>query len=301
MKIAIFSDLHIHNYKRFDVNGSRLLNCLSALSSIFWYCHNTGIRHIVFGGDLFDQKKALPTEVINATAKAFSLLFSQHPDIEFYAISGNHDHATKNLYDNPCEHSLTWLSYMFPNNFTVIDNGAYRLPEVTIYGIPYYQTKEDFDKALQRAKGQLLFIHQTPYGIKNKFIHTDVDPSDFMHFKHVFCGHIHQHEKLLDNFTVIGSPLHRDFGDVGEDNGFLVYDTQTNTFVRELLGLPKFEKVQTITEESQNYQQEIVQEIEQHTDLEQYDNSKSHSELVTNYWKDNSEDEQLLNVGKSLL
>ena len=40
---------------------------------------------------------------------------------------------------------------------------------------------------------------------------------------------------------MVGSPLHRDAGDLGQDKGFLVFDTDSNTFERVILDYPVFD------------------------------------------------------------
>ena len=85
-KVLIFTDLHIHNYRKFDVDGNRLRNCILVLYDVFNYAAHKEINEIWFVGDLFDQQKSVPTEVLNDTFKAFSDLFYQFRDIHFYAI-----------------------------------------------------------------------------------------------------------------------------------------------------------------------------------------------------------------------
>jgi len=83
----------------------------------------------------------------------------------------------------------------------------------------------------------VLLIHQTPEH-SNPMIPFDVQPEEFG--CRVFCGHIHRYEDM-GNLVIIGSPLHRDLEDVGQDKGFLVYDLNADTYDRVLLDYPKFE------------------------------------------------------------
>ena len=52
-KVAIFSDLHIHNYGQFnDDSNVRLSNCLKVLNDIAEFCDSYGIDTVLFSGDL---------------------------------------------------------------------------------------------------------------------------------------------------------------------------------------------------------------------------------------------------------
>ena len=101
-KVAIFSDLHIHNYGQFnDDNNVRLSNCLKVLTDIAEFCDSYEIDTVLFSGDLYDTQKALLTVVVNETIDTFIRIAEKHPNLRFIAISGNHDHASKNLIDKP--------------------------------------------------------------------------------------------------------------------------------------------------------------------------------------------------------
>jgi len=312
MLVAVYSDLHIHNYSRYDVEGSRLDNCLLVLDLLYADCKARGIDLILFSGDMFDQAKGLPKIVINRTVSKFLQLRAEYPEIITYAISGNHDQETKNLIDKPAITALRFLSTIFPGWFNVIDNETVFLDHFSISGIPYYPIHEHYiDELTSRVSDikdmkyqtNILLNHQTPQGIKNKFVPADIDVINHVGFNHVFCGHIHQHEVLSDNFTVVGSPLHRDFGDEGEDNGFLIYDIRTNAMERVLLPLPKFERVDTLDTSSANYQKEniVIPEI---TDEDQkgLDLNLNHHEAVQEYFnKVDGSNMDLLAIGLSLI
>ena len=233
-KISVFSDLHIHNYVRFDKDGSRLNNTLKALVKLFDYNDKNGISTTLFAGDLFDSRKAVPTIVLNKTTKCFKYLYAKYPKQIIYAISGNHDQPTKNLEESEEVHSLQVIAELHPKRFILINNKVQELEEgVVVAGIPYYDYKEDFfgsikkinEEVASKSLPKILMIHQTPKN-KNEKMPFDVDATDkvFSGWDLVLCGHVHSQERLLDRYWIIGSPLHRDLGDEGSEKGFMVFD-----------------------------------------------------------------------------
>jgi DNA repair exonuclease SbcCD nuclease subunit len=226
----------------FNENGQRLNNTLSVLNDMFEVADKNKISTILFVGDLFDQQKSLLVEVINRTTERFSTLFSAYPDIKFVCISGNHDYNSKNTLEHNAESSIMFLSEVF-DNFIVIDNKEYVIDnKYLIYGIPYYQHKEHFLARLKSAAPDcdLLLIHQNAPN-QNPMITQDFTLEDIESFNMVLCGHIHKHEKVSKNLTIVGSPLHKDLNDEGQDKGYLIYNLETNSYKRHLLeAYPKF-------------------------------------------------------------
>lgn len=319
----VFSDYHLHDYRQFNTDGKRLKNCIKVLYDIAEFANKNNIKYILFGGDWYDQQKELPTKVVNASIAAIQELTVKYPDLIWIMISGNHDYATKNLWHSPAVTALTHIEAT-SNNFHLIDNGVYQIGETSVVGIPYYEMVEDFGLALDNAvehtkdlKGKkVLMIHQTPKGIGNAMIKADTDPYDvrYDNFDYVYCGHIHKRQDLNDKFTVIGSPIHRDLGDVGESKGFLVINLDKPEkgykFI-ELTGYPHF--VQIMEGEERSDIDEVGAYVVEKPNIAQISTAKSMNadrfntgltpkELLKNYWEEvNGKDKELLEVGLEFL
>jgi len=248
MKVLVFSDLHAHNYKKFDENESRLFNCLRVVENCFTIAHENGITYIIFTGDLYDQQKALPTIVVNMMIQVLFELFKAYPNIHIISISGNHDHSSKNLLDIEAHSALFHLDLIF-DNFHIIDNKSLHIKDgddnVVFHGIPYYSHREHFlqkvkENPLEMNAKNYLMIHQTPKH-SNPMIQHDFEGSELSNYDYVFCGHIHKHEQITNNVVLVGSPLHRDLGDEGQEKGVLIFDTKTDTYERIILNYPKIQ------------------------------------------------------------
>lgn len=239
MILTVFSDLHIHNYQAYSHNGNRLDNTLDVLVKVFEFSRKNNCKHILFCGDLYDRQKAIPTSVVNRTIAVFNDLF-ETSDIQLIAITGNHDLATRGGVDVEYVSALEHLAEIF-DNFHLIDFSSYEITctdgctvhmqdtTVHIQGIPYVHSREDFDKALDAACDSvmgdvaILMTHQTP----DQFMNGEFDCEDhrFSVFDFVFNGHVHK-SFYAGNVLTVGSPLHRDFGDEGDEKGFWLIDTE---------------------------------------------------------------------------
>lgn len=331
MKAIIFSDLHIHDYKQFNKDHSRLENCVLALWDIARTASDAGIDVIIFGGDMYDTQQSLKTMVVNRTVEFFIAIFKEFPEIRWYAITGNHDQSEKSLYTGPggkpAESALKHIAEISGGNFTIIDNMVVPLgSNCWIAGIPYYEYAEHFTKALSDMSELVyqdvdepeptihLIIHQTPRGIGNEMIAYETDPDDKLYdrFNAVWDGHIHARQKITEKFTVIGSPIHRDLGDEGQQKGFLVVDllnpTSDAKFVY-LSGYPEFKQVYKSDHDpdSDGADYVVVKPDSKMTGAEiagvqNFSVDLSQQTLVENYWKEaEGSNKKLLEVGLSCI
>lgn len=326
MLVLSFTDLHIHNYQAFDKDGSRLANCLEVLTLVFKFAHKHKIEFILFSGDLYDNQKALPTEVVNLVIEKFAKLFATYPHITFIAISGNHDHASKNLIKKEAVTALTHLDLMF-DNFKLIDNTDYPLDdngELGVIGVPYYEHSEDYHKALEKVlpltsdyQKVILLSHQTPSGLNNPNIPFDTNVHNELYesFDLVLNGHIHAFQEITPKFINVGSPLHRDLGDLGVDKGFLIIETDAigeedfYKFVSTKGKFPEFECVklkegEELKKGDFNYLvpiRELKQALTLDVNVEEFGGGLTDENLVRNFWKKVSKDEALLFTGLKFL
>lgn len=331
MKFTALTDLHIHNYKRFDKSGSRLNNCLDVIQDVFSYNDENDIEYTLFSGDLFDSEKTLPTIVVNNTIKVLKNMFDQHPKQKWICISGNHDYATKNLIGTKAETALSHLALIFPGRFILIDNHFHNEKyEIMVTGIPYFEYKEHFIEKLQEVSEKcseeyhetysdedptimipnILMIHQTPKN-SNPMIPFDIEATDplFDNYDLIICGHIHKREKLSPKFWLVGSPIHKSLEDEGEEKGFMVFDTEDllNPEFIYLEDYPHFRRSSNpddLDGDSGDFIIPIVEVEEEDNDhnVENFSTSLKNTDLVKNYWDEvDGDDEELLKLGLSFL
>lgn len=323
LQFAVFSDLHAHNYKSYDKNGSRLNNSLNVIREIFAICKNRGIDIILFGGDLYHLHKVIPTEVVNAVVNVFTEMFYQYPGVTFYAINGNHDFEKKNLFSEngaTATGALKHLSQIF-SNFRLLDGLTATTFQsgITFSGIPYYDYSEHFLQAVQDTRERLLdtefnvlITHQTPAGLIDFPIPSDTDPTtDYEDFDLVLNGHIHTRRQLTDKYFLIGSPLAQNFSDPVEDRGFMIFTVEGKDFTSEFVKLdyPKFLTVRS--SRKGNYPndylkilpdlEDIALEAELTEEETNFDLGLNAVELVKNYAKHLELSDRVLGEGLNLI
>lgn len=98
MKLLIFSDLHAHTHQAYSrptsAGGtSRLLDTIRVLSFIREKSAETGIKDVLFGGDLFEAKGRVPVVTLNAVYRELDQW--REAGMNMVMIPGNHDLAVR--------------------------------------------------------------------------------------------------------------------------------------------------------------------------------------------------------------
>lgn len=243
MKIGIFSDLHLHNFRQFSgADGRRRLHDgLVALENYFREFVRTRCDRVIFCGDLFHSRKDIDVDVLMSTINTFKKIIdadgfrrSKLKPERVYFLRGNHD-----TYDNHCSASLLKLMHEF--GFTVIDSPAIKhagaVSLVFVPWMPIQQQVQYLDRIRTVYKHRMrtlsyLFIHclpagaSTPAGFRFK---NGVDFSKYdKYFTKIYCGDVHKRQSF-GKVQIVGSAMHHTFADVGEEKGFDVLDTNDST------------------------------------------------------------------------
>jgi len=263
----VTSDIHIHSYKAYNEGGRRLKHGIAYLDYIFRLADVNGIKYILLPGDLFNNMIIIATSVVREVTKCLKSNFDKFPNILIIAVSGNHDQNTQSLFDSPGESALEYLTVIFPN-FILLDKAPHTYftkNNNTIVGINYYEHSEHFRKVLEevgknRMPGKIhLLTHQTiGSGLP---IEDTIDPTDplFDPFDFIYNAHIHSCEQVTDRFINIGSPMHRDAGDIGKKKGFWIVDlddpVETISFVDITTKFPQF-IYKTVGEELEEWEKD---------------------------------------------
>lgn len=256
-KIVIFSDLHAHAFKPYATllpNGrnSRLQDAANCIAQIREHAVAVGADLVLFGGDMFHVRKHIPVAVFNLIYEEMAKFSLEK--IPITMIHGNHDQADRVGEDYSIYAFSAFSNVMDKPGWLAVD-GASRQDRIGILGVPYIEDLDQLRAAadlpapsdvthkifmghfgLQGAKIGADFVYPGQYDAQM----TDIGPE---RFDATFLGHFHLYQQMgaaHENTHFIGAPIQHNWGDRGQQRGFLIYDTETRTHERVALELPQF-------------------------------------------------------------
>lgn len=247
MKYLVFSDLHLHNWGDFsqpdDVTGnSRLTMQIEALGKMLSIAEQEG-RTVLFLGDLFHQRGRVATNVMNWAVKTIT----DHPDVEIIAIEGNHDNVSNSIHS---ESSMEVLRHL-PNITLVEEMDTFSNDGDLITALSYGEEYAEIKEYLKSTRANILIGHLGVEGAKGageSKLDGAFSAGDFTqgNFGLVLLGHYHKRQKLADGVFYVGNPVAQDFGDAGQEKGYMTFevvDGEATQPVFHKLDFPQFIKV----------------------------------------------------------
>jgi DNA repair exonuclease SbcCD nuclease subunit len=235
-KVLLFSDLHVHPHKK---NYQRVEHCLEVVDWIFDTAKEHEVSEILFGGDLFHDRKAIDVPTYQATFEKFHDLLIRNPHIKLYLLLGNHD-----IWLN----EKSTISSVFPFSalpgVTVISNPQ----RLEIAGtnwdfIPFTHNPVETLSELSKLPGKPQYalghiavnnaiLHGRTFSENISIEHDGdmmkVDSAIFSNYKRTFLGHYHVAQVLDYKVEYIGSPLELNFGEAGEEKHIIVFNCDSN-------------------------------------------------------------------------
>lgn len=262
MKIAIFSDAHIHAWSEHsrDDGGvpSRLNHCLSVLRQIREYSLKNDIHAVLFGGDLFHKRGVLYTLPYNLVVA--ELAKWRESSLPLYANVGNHDAADRlaKIHALQALESAGLLRTVDADGWANWEIFEDKGDDVIITAVAYCADASELrrrtDAALaDRGDHDAVTVGLFHHGFKGARVGTsleyvvkeDADPDEYAkHFLAMFSGHYHAHQEIGSegNAWYVGSPMEFVRGETSP-KGFLVLDTRLAEIERVDLDLPRFVKL----------------------------------------------------------
>lgn len=270
MKIAVFSDLHVHawaEHSRDDAGApNRLRHCVSVLQQVREHCVANEISVVLFGGDLFHKRGVLYTLPYNLVVEELAVW--RQAGLRLCANVGNHDAADRNgkihalqaldsaeLLQTVPGHLDGWANWLMVDESSDGDG-------VVVTAVAYCPGADELrrrtDAALEeRVRDRLgvqpftvgLFHHGfrgARVGTSLEYqIKEDADPDEYAKsFDVMLSGHYHAHQEIgsQGNAWYVGSPMEFVRGETSP-KGFLVLDTEEAEIERVTLDLPRFVKL----------------------------------------------------------
>jgi len=250
MKILIFSDIQFrYNDARSYYLPSGItswLDCqLKIVRDIFEYANKNSIDTIVFNGDLFHEKYKISIPLYRVVFDTFSECLHNFNGI-LYMNVGNHD-----IYHKASFSSL--FPFIEFENVIVCENARDYDGDVFFRIIPYGMVENDNIKPPETDKFKILFIHETVAGLTlgacDYVAGSEIKPYMLSDWDIVFNGHIHK-PQVYKNIVCIGSPMQQDFGESGEQKGFIVFDSEKMDWERIPTEYPRFFVIDKLDDET---------------------------------------------------
>jgi DNA repair exonuclease SbcCD nuclease subunit len=258
MKVAIFSDAHIHAWAEHSKDESRLHHCISVLRQIREYSVKHDIHAVLFGGDLFHKRGVLYTLPYNLVVE--ELARWRAASLPLYANVGNHDAADRlaKIHSLQALESAGLLRTVGEEgwaNWIIEDDDDQVFITTVAYCSDATELRKRTDAALadRMDKDGDVSIGLFHHGFKGARVGTsleyvvkeDADPDVYAkEFMVMFSGHYHAHQEIgtQGNAWYVGSPMEFVRGETSP-KGFLVLDTVEAEIERIDLDLPRFVKL----------------------------------------------------------
>lgn len=235
MKIAILNDTHLGVRNASDV----FLNYTESFfkESFFPYCEKNGIRHILHGGDFFDNRRFLSVKVLARTKEMFLSELTKR-GIQMDIVLGNHDVYYKNSNHL---HSLTATLADHPNITIHSDPIDWLTPDAafTIALIPWIndENRRSIFDFIRSSKSPIALGHLELQGFTmmqgNPTTSHGDSPELFSKFEAVYSGHYHT-KSSRGNIHYLGTQYELTWSDCEDPKAFHVLDTET----RDVIAVP---------------------------------------------------------------
>lgn len=236
MKITLSADQHWHVFKDFDRltnegKSFRLSLYEKSLNYVYDYNVKNGIFCWIDAGDIFHSRESISLPVLDMIGRVFNRFKEIEEDKEKnilkFFLKGNHD--THNKVGD-----ITSLNVLSQYGEVISENCVLDLQfiKTKVHFIPWDENTNFID-LVNKEKTNLIVAHRMLKGAKSNNIILDgesLEGLDYSKFDNIFCGHVHEHQKVQDRVYYIGSLIANNFNDVDQDKGFIVYDTETKTF-----------------------------------------------------------------------
>jgi DNA repair exonuclease SbcCD nuclease subunit len=269
-KVGIISDNHCGERTAFakpvmggarDGMNSRLVSSLEAIEMFTMFLVNSGIKHSIFGGDLFNDIRSTSVSTVDPVKE--TVLGHASRVESMVLLQGNHGRADWDMV----RHLDNIFDKYEDRGITVAGDPMTRMYGKTLFHfVPYIHDRallEDALKAAGEAAGKykgknVMVTHNGFQGVQlrdegyNPDLFYKVPKKLFADFDLVLLGHIHKHQELPiagADVVVIGSPQQFTFWDMGDDRGFLILDYETLEWEHRKLTLPEFKVVEIRSQE----------------------------------------------------
>ena len=235
MNVLVFSDIQYRNYLRVESTQVNWLDIqLKATDEVFEVAKANNIRHIIFNGDLFEEKNKINVPLYNKVWNYYRKKAEQ--GFELFFNLGNHDMASISGETSLQPFSEFASVIKVPTNIFV---GG-----IEAFIVPYNYMKDAGveDPTSSSINEVVLFLHEEIEGLNfgpmNYTGNPNIKLKDLKSYRLVVNGHIHKPQEV-DNVVNVGALVQQDFGEAGEDKRIIIINNDMTVKSIPING-PKF-------------------------------------------------------------
>ena len=226
MKVAIINDTHFGARNDSAVFLDHFISFFE--TQFFPYLKDNNIQKVIHLGDFFDRRKFINFNTLN---KVRSTIIKGFVDqgIDLHIIVGNHDTYYKNT--NKINGLSELVSDRYPNISVYEKPEILELDGLCVGLIPWInaENEEETSQFLKSCKCPIVMGHfelngyEVMKGVKFDGGRSD---KDLKRFEMVLSGHFHS-KSSKNNVVYLGTQYQITFGDLNDQKGFHVFDTET--------------------------------------------------------------------------
>ena len=228
--VILLGDIHL-GIKQFNIQFYEKSQLTFFKDQLIPYMLKNKIDTIWSMGDVFDNRTSIDIRFFQYIRETLFDLFVKY-NIKFVAIKGNHDIYFRNTLDVSL---LDILGDLYPNNIEIISKPTIKtLNNKTCLLQPWLLPNEKVN--LLNMDVDYMFMHAEINGfemIKGYKCNNGIDVKSFKNknIKQVYSGHFHI-RNTSGKINFIGSITQLNWGDYNLDNGFIVFDTNKDKFIK---------------------------------------------------------------------
>lgn len=220
-RFLVISDIHFHLWNYGD-SHLRLNSDVNDIIYALNYAYENNVDALLFCGDIFHTHGNVNTIVLSSLFNALKKIKSWMLPRTIF-IPGNHDLVYKysSSVNSICflEHfgkvASTQTTISIGNNFPLV------------HALPYTENENELNTFLEHCSdNSIVMMHQGVSGVEvnskgftlNELLKPSLVPDNILH---AFTGHYHSKKAVTNKLTVPGALIQHNFGDAGEQRGFL--------------------------------------------------------------------------------
>lgn len=230
MIYLMYSDLHIRPEKL--VECELVLRKIRTVANKLQDSSKQPVT-IINGGDTFNTRGLIRTSCFDVLYQHYHQWMTD--GLRQVILVGNHDQEDRDGAIHPMRVFASFKDWIIVDKPTVFDQ---------FVALPY-MTMEQIKLFFEGYKGDEkrdAIIHWGVQGAMRNDSNKDSDgvPLEWLNvFRNVFSGHYH-YRNALGNLQYIGSAYQQNYGEMGQDKGILIYNSETAKHVfHEIKGTPQ--------------------------------------------------------------